>query len=64
MTAVAGSGSKIVSDSLIPFQPATGWHRDVLFLANGIGKARSANLASFSAINFKTSAGVIAVLAA
>src|SRR5277367_1220261 len=81
MTAVAGSGIKIMSDSLIPFQPAIDEPSNILpslkkpSSTNRVGmvtwcslpivsvKRRSANFASFSLINFKTSAGVICVLA-
>src|SRR5712672_1575556 len=81
MTAVAGSGIKIMSDSLIPFQPAIDEPSNILpSLKNPsstkrVGmvtccslpivsvKRRSANFASFSLINFRTSAAVIGVLA-
>src|SRR6266404_7338747 len=78
MMAVAGSGIKIMSDSLIPFQPAIDEPSNILpslkkpSSTKRVGmvtccslpivsvKRRSANAASFSLINFKTSAGVIA----
>src|SRR5271167_2625742 len=81
MMAVAGSGIKIMSDSLMPFQPAMDEPSNILpSLKNPsstrrVGmvtwcslpivsvKRRSANFASFSLINFRTSAGVICVLA-
>src|SRR5712671_4503338 len=81
MTAVAGSGIKIMSDSLIPFQPAIDEPSNILpslkkpSSTRRVGKVtwcslpivsvkrRSANFASFSLINFKTSAGVMCVLA-
>src|ERR1700687_379463 len=81
MTAVAGSGIKIMSDSLMPFQPAMDDPSNILPSAKKpastrrVGtvtccslpsvsvKRRSANLASFSAINLRTSAGVMCVLA-
>src|ERR1700727_3107535 len=81
MTAVDGSGIKIMSDSLIPFQPAMEEPSNILpSLKNPsstrrVGtvtycslpmvsvKRRSQNFASFSLINFRTSAGVIFVLA-
>src|SRR5580700_6524856 len=81
MTAVAGSGIKIMSDSLIPFQPAIEEPSNILpslkkpSSTRRVGMVtwcslpivsvnrRSANFASFSVINFRTSAGVIGVLA-
>src|ERR1700722_16758291 len=81
MTAVAGSGIKIISDSLIPFQPAIDEPSNILpsvknptstrrvgivtccSLPSVSVKRRSANLASFSLINLRTSAGVIGILA-
>src|ERR1700679_1945537 len=81
MTAVAGSGIKIMSDSLMPFQPAMDEPSNILpslkkpsstsrvgmvtWCSFPIGsvKRRSANFASFSLINFRTSAGVMCVLA-
>ncbi len=81
MTAVAGSGIKIMSDSLIPFQPAIDEPSNILpslkkpSSTKRVGtvtccslpivsvKRRSANFASFSVIKFKTSAGVMCVLA-
>src|SRR5271163_942032 len=81
MTAVAGSGIRIMSDSLIPFQPAIEEPSNILpslknpSSTSRVGmvtccslpivsvKRRSTNLASFSLINFRTSAGVICVLA-
>src|ERR1700689_4548419 len=81
MTAVAGSGIKIMSDSLMPFQPAIDEPSNILpslkkpSSTSRVGmvtwcslpivpvKRRSANLASFSLINFRTSAGVMCVLA-
>src|SRR6266567_837726 len=81
MTAVAGSGIRIMSDSLIPFQPAIDEPSNILpslkkpSSTKRVGtvtccslpivsvKRRSANFASFSLINFKTSAGVMGVLA-
>src|SRR5277367_5131176 len=81
MTAVAASGIKIMSDSLMPFQPAIDEPSNILpSLKNPsstrrVGmvtwcslpivsvKRRSANFASFSLINFRTSAGVMCVLA-
>src|ERR1700722_2538929 len=81
MTAVAGSGIKIMSDSLMPFQPAIDEPSNILpslkkpSSTRRVGmvtwcslpivsvKRRSANFASFSLINFRTSAGVICVLA-
>src|ERR1035438_6271160 len=81
MTAVAGSGIKIMSDSLMPFQPAIDEPSNILpslkkpSSTRRVGmvtwcslpivsvKRRSANFASFSLINFRTSAGVMCVLA-
>src|ERR1700738_1011393 len=81
MTAVAGSGIKIMSDSLMPFQPAIDEPSNILpslkksSSTKRVGtvtccslpivsvKRRSANAAFFSLINFKTSAGVMFVLA-
>ena len=81
MTAVAGSGIRIMSDSLMPFQPAIDEPSNILpsvknpSFTSRVGtvtccslpivsvKRRSANLASFSLINLRTSAGVICVLA-
>src|ERR1700738_1402217 len=81
MTAVAGSGIKIMSDSLMPFQPAMDEPSNIFpSLKNPSSTSRvgtvtccslpivsvnrrSANFASFSLINFNTSAGVIGVLA-
>src|ERR1700689_656369 len=81
MTAVAGSGIRIMSDSLIPFQPAIDEPSNILpsvknpastrrvgivtccSLPSVSVKRRSANLASFSLINLRTSAGVIGILA-
>src|ERR1700736_2715788 len=81
MTAVAGSGIKIMSDSLMPFQPAIDEPSNILpslkkpSSTKRVGmvtwcslpivsvKRRSANFASFSLINFRTSAGVMCVLA-
>src|SRR5450432_466135 len=80
MTAVAGSGIKIMSDSLMPFQPAINEPSNILpslkkpSSTSRVGtvtccslpivsvKRRSANLASFSLINFITSAGVTVFL--
>src|SRR5258705_11444159 len=80
MTAVAGSGIKIMSDSLIPFHPAIDEPSNILpslkkpSSTRRVGmvtwcslpivsvKRRAANFASFSLINFKTSAGGKAVL--
>src|ERR1700685_1571756 len=80
MTAVAGSGIKIMSDSLIPFQPAIDEPSNILpslkkpSSTNRVGTVtccslpivsvnrRSANFASFSLINFRTSAGIMFVL--
>src|ERR1700694_5738340 len=81
MTAVAGSGIKIMSDSLMPFQPAIDEPSNILpslkkpSSTKRVGtvtccslpivsvKRRSANVASFSLINSKTSTGVMCVLA-
>src|SRR5580658_6278527 len=81
MTAVAGSGIKIMSDSLMPFQPAIDEPSNILpslkkpSSTRRVGtvtccslpivsvKRRSANLASFSLINLRTSAGIMCVLA-
>src|SRR5258708_40027265 len=81
MTAVAGSGIKIMSDSLMPFQPAIDEPSNILpslkkpSSTKRVGmvtwcslpivsvKRRSANFASFSLINFRTSAGGMLVLA-
>src|SRR5580704_1819695 len=81
MTAVAGSGIRIMSDSLMPFQPAIDEPSNILpslknpSSTSRVGmvtwcslpivsvKRRSANFASFSLINFRTSAGVMCVLA-
>src|SRR5258706_12084242 len=81
MTAVAASGIKIMSDSLMPFQPAIDEPSNILpslkkpSSTKRVGmvtwcslpivsvKRRSANFASFSLINFRTSAGVMFVLA-
>src|ERR1700731_1140514 len=81
MTAVAGSGIKIMSDSLMPFHPAMDEPSNILpslkkpSSTRRVGtvtccslpmvsvKRRSANFASFSLINFRTSAGIICILA-
>src|SRR5580692_7667083 len=81
MTAVEGSGIKIMSDSLMPFHPAMEDPSNILpslknpsstkrvgmvtccSLPSVSVKRRSANLASFSLISFRTSAGVIGILA-
>src|ERR1700728_1569952 len=80
-TAVEASGIKIMSDSLIPFQPAIDDPSNILPSVKNPSSTRrvgtvtccslpivsvnrrSANLASFSLINFRTSAGVMGVLA-